>query len=103
MSNDNRDYKESQPLTSPARKLSNVTPIRGPALQGQQDPDVDYQTPNPLFVLGPINITLKLLGIVVSLILFEGVVWLMFHNWMVPGLRQPGAEKSSPGLQQRIP
>jgi hypothetical protein len=104
MANDNRDYKEPKPLNPPAPKpISNVTPIRGPARQDNHDSDVDYQPPNPKFVLGEANFTTKLLALVVAVIVFAGLVWLMFHNWMVPGLRHPGAQEPDPGLQQRIP
>jgi hypothetical protein len=106
MANDNRDYSEKQPLTPPAQRASsNVIPIRGPAARTEisHNPDLDYQSPNPLFVLGSVNITLKLLVIVLSLVVFAGLIWLMFHNWMVPGPRQPGGQKANPALQQRIP
>ncbi len=106
MSNDNRDYSEKQPITPPAQRApSNVIPIRGPAGQTEtpHDPDLDYQSPNPLFVLGPVNITLKLLGAILALVVFAGVIFLMFHNWMMPGPRQPGGQKANPALQQRIP
>lgn len=67
------------------------------------DPSIDYQPPNPALVMKPANITKKLFGLVIALILAAAVAGLMFHNWMRPGSRQPGAQQSSPGLQQRIP
>jgi hypothetical protein len=106
MASDNRDYSEKQPLTPPAQRVpSNVIPIRGPASDAEspRDPDLDYQSPNPLFVLGPVNITLEFLATILALVVFAGVIWLLFHNWMVPGPRQPGGQKANPALQQRIP
>lgn len=106
MAQDNRDYKGQPPPTPPARKAaSNVTPIRGPMPheESAHDPSIDYQPPNPHLVMAPPNITKKLFGLVVALILAAGVIWLMFHNWMRPGPRQPGGQQSSPGLQQRVP
>jgi hypothetical protein len=67
------------------------------------DPSIEYQPPNPKMVMAPANITRKLFGLVLALILAAGVIWLLFHNWMRPEPRQPGGQQSSSGLQQKVP
>jgi hypothetical protein len=78
----------------------NVVEIRSSA---PRDPNTAYQPPNPALVIPPANITLKLLGSIVGLILFTCVLLLLFHNWMSPGPRHPGAQKPAQTLQQKIP
>jgi len=97
----NRDSKNVPDWGNQKRKPSNVIPIRGPAAD---DPaSTDYQTPNPHFVVPPLNPTQRLLGAILAILLFGLVIWLLFHNWMMPGPRHPGAEKQNPTLQQRVP
>jgi hypothetical protein len=104
MPNEDRDFRdESSTVPASERKRNNVVPIRSDTRPRGHDPGIDYEPPNPAFVLKPANFTIKLFAAVVSIILFALVMLLMFHNWMVPGPRQPGGQKSNPGLQQRVP
>ncbi len=86
------------PQTAPVS--NKVVPIRG---SSPNAPEVDYQPPNPMTVVPPTNASVKLLGAVVALVLFAVVLWFLFHNWMSPGPRQPGAQKQGQELQQKIP
>jgi hypothetical protein len=67
------------------------------------DPDIDYHPPNPLLVIPPLSLPLKLVGALTALLLFAVVAGLLFYNWMVPLPRHPGQQKSDPGLEHRIP
>ena len=102
MANEHRDYnfgKPPEPLTR-RTTASNVTPIRGSA---HPDPNVDCQTPNPMFVLGAVKLPQKFLGILVAVLLFAIMLGLLFHDWMVSGSRHPGEQKYNPGMQHKLP
>lgn len=91
------------PMTIPPKTPSRsqkVVPIRGSA---PHDPAIDYQPPNPMTVVPPANITMKIVGGLAALLLFALVLWFLFHNWMTPGSRQPGQQNQQQGLQQKIP
>jgi hypothetical protein len=69
----------------------------------KHDPSVEYQPPNPLLVIPPTNVTVKLLGSLAALLLFAIVAGLLFYRWMTPLPRYPGEPRPSPGLVQTIP
>jgi hypothetical protein len=90
------------PMTRPPSDAAREA-LRNASENLPHDPNIDYQPPNPMMVIPPANLSLKLLGAVVALLLFVLVILLMFHNWMSPSPRHPGEQKQSPGLEQKIP
>jgi hypothetical protein len=67
------------------------------------DHRIDYEPPNPKLVIPRPSLTLELLAAVLAIILFALILLAMFNRWMLPGSRQPGERRQSPGLEQKLP
>lgn len=67
------------------------------------DPVLDYQPPNPKFVVPPPNLSMEILGASAGLLSFALFVGLMFYHWMSPLPRYPGEPRQAPTLSQLIP
>jgi hypothetical protein len=67
------------------------------------NPDIEYQPPNPLLVVPPASMSLKLLGAIVALLLAAVFVGVMFYHWMNPLPRHPGQQSPNQGLERRLP
>ena len=93
---DRRDPMRPGPL-DPARLAERRTYNPG------HNPALDYQPPPQKMVLPPPNMATRLLIAVLGLVFLALLMLLMFHNWMTPGVRQPGGQKPQQSVPQKLP
>jgi hypothetical protein len=67
------------------------------------DPALDYQPPNPKFVVPPPNLSMEILAASAGLLSFALLAWVLFYHWMSPLPRYPGEPRQTPTLGQLIP
>jgi hypothetical protein len=84
----------SDPARDAVRKAFDTPP---------HDPALDYQPPNPKFVVPPPNLSMEILSASAGLLSFALFVGLMFYHWMSPLPRYPGEPRQTPTLSQLIP
>ena len=85
----------SDPARDAVRKAFDTPP---------HDPALDYQPPNPKFVVPPPNISMEILGASAGLLSFALLVALLFYHWMTPLPRYPGeSSRQTHTLTQLIP
>ncbi len=90
------------PMTRPEGDAAREA-LRDATERAPHDPQLDYQPPNPMLVIPPLNATAKLVGAVAGLLAFALIAGLLFYHWMVPGPRHPGEKRQGQGLEQKIP
>lgn len=67
------------------------------------DPDIEYRPPNPMLVIRPASMSLKLMGAIIALLLAAVFAGVMFYHWMNPLPKHPGQQSPNPSLRRDLP